>query len=114
MDDPLEEQHLLDDLDDARISLQAYKRWVRIFAAFLVFFLALIALGVYAGFEGSLHHIDTAGWAATSITIGCIGAVGIIIATVVVFDSIVGDHHPDVELKKAQRAHRDYIVRQSL
>jgi hypothetical protein len=114
MDDPLEEQHLLDALEDARVSLQSYKRWVRVFAVFLLFFLALIAFGVYVGFEGSLHHIDTAGWAMASITVGCIGAVIIIIAAVTVLDTIVGENHPDVELRNAQRAHRDYIVRQSL
>jgi hypothetical protein len=114
MDDPLEEQHLLDALDDARTSLRAYKRWVRIFAAFLLFFLAFIALGAYTGFEGALQHIDTAGWAAASITIGCIGLIITIMAAVVVFDGIVGEHHPDIELRKAQHAHRDYIVRKSL
>jgi hypothetical protein len=114
MDDPLEEQHLLDALDDARISLQMYKRWVRIFAVFLLFFLALIALGVYADFEGSLHHVDTSGWAATSVTIGCIGSVITIIVIAIIINATVGENHPDVELRKAQRAHRDYIVRRSL
>jgi hypothetical protein len=114
MDDPLEEQHLLDVLDDARVSLQAYKRWVRIFVAFLLFFLTLIALGVYAGFEGSLHHIDTAGWAAAAITVGCIGSVITIIVVAIIINATVGENHPDIELRKAQRAHRDYIVRQSL
>jgi Na+/melibiose symporter-like transporter len=113
MDDSLEEQHLLDALADARMSLQSYKRWVRIFATFLLFFLALIALGVYIGSEGSLHHIDTFDWAVTAIALGCIGSIGIIIAAVTIF-SIVGDNHPDVELRKAQRAHRDYIVRKFL
>jgi hypothetical protein len=114
MADPLEEQHLLDALDDARISVCSYKRWVRVFAVFLSFFLALIAFGVYIGSEGSLHHVDTAGWAAASITVGCLGVVVIIIAAVTILDTIVGENHPDVELRKAQRAHRDYIVRQSL
>jgi uncharacterized membrane protein len=114
MDDPLEEQRLLDALDDARIALQTYKRWVCIFIVFLLFFLAFITLGVYAGFEGSLHHVDTAGWAAASITVGCIGSVITIIVVAIIINATVGENHPDIELRKAQRAHRDYIVRQSL
>lgn len=113
MNDMTKEQHLLDDIEDAQEALRSYKRAERGVIVLGSLCLALIALGVYVGIEGTIHHKDTGDWATVFI---CVGNMGIIIICifcgVVISDSLTKDD-PRVKLRKAQRAYRDYLMRQT-
>lgn len=108
-----DERHLLDAIEDARISLRSYKRGVRVIVLLSLLCVTLITLGVCMGTEGTLHHVDTSGWAAISIAIGGLGLVVIGVFCCVVVSEEKKQCHPEVELRQALRAHRDYIMRQS-
>jgi uncharacterized membrane protein len=108
------EQHLLDAIDDATLSLRSYRRICRFGAVCLITCVALIVFGCYLGAWGRINHTNTNAWAVILIVCGVLGFVITLVLAVALLTAVKGDNHPELALRQAQRAYRDHLMQQQL
>lgn len=119
------ELQLLDELDEARHELRAYRRGWRLIVLAWLLLLAMFAIGILIGAWGAIHGFDTGGQAAAFSVSGMIGAVGTTIVGGCWFHwhnkLVVADRDgrkynvrrsPASRVLAAERAHRNHILEQ--
>lgn len=102
-------QRLLDQIEDARLCTERFRRVLVLGAAVTVVGVLILVFGVCFGPWGAINHIDTgAATAAGAILSGIMIA---IIAGVSTLEFFMEDRgNTSKALRRAERAYRDYLI----
>lgn len=107
------QQQLLDELDEARIVLRAYRRGLRLATLSAVVFLCLILTGAVVGMWSTAAKVDFGGQVALLCILGSIGTVVSVGTGFEWYDAHLREgRSPAAQLRAAERAYRNHMLEQ--
>jgi hypothetical protein len=111
MTNPLEAQHLIDNIDDAEADLKRYRKQLWCIGTGEVTGALLVLFGVVLGLWSKWHHCDIGIYVGIMDTAGVITIVLTSIMLAIIKEDL--EVSPHRELVQARRKYRDHLARTS-